>query len=647
MKKNILKTILFIVMILLIISCYVIISNANSITYYTGKSINISNQDQIEVLSAEVKIDTINSLVGTTTIIRNTSNKSRDETISIPVKDSIVETKIKTLKILVNGVEVKYQKTDDEKYTFNVKMKPNEAKKIIVVYQTENDLKKARVLKYDFEDLGIGNRTIKKAKVDIVLQEKDIPLVTKVYPGHYTLENNTISVEYYNFKVNSLTKEVMIEKETYDNLLYGRDIALTDIDKKVLSLVPEWEKNGLAINYATDIIKRTDDYKYFDLDSVIKRVTGIKVEMDKYGTENISQNSKAIVTYYVVKELAKDKNNKYVYTVLESTKYDNFYGRHSLLKDVILKNCTQNENLTLLGKTVCIDYVFTKNGEDLYVDKTTDSSNECNIVKELTKKDEFTIITAEVYSFAKVPETGAKIIFLGKDIQATDEEKVEYVNMINADMYIRTMLYDKEYQKSSLEGLDEGHDGYVGYNSKENLQIAKSFVNNDFIKYANYTETQYYNEVLKENTTDYALLHSEIPCVIQYIGYIKEKEGKKVVNYFWDGFYDYFDRGLATTDEVLKTSRAKELLSKNRAKNEKTKQDIETELNNLKIEKDDEEQVKEEVLNTTSQTEEISKNKNFIEIIKENLNTIIFISMGIIVFLIILCIIVLIVRRKR
>lgn len=121
-------------------------------------------------------------------------------------------------------------------------MKPNETKKILVVYQTENDLKKAKVLKYNFEDLGLGDKIIKKAKVDIILQEKDIPLVTKVYPSHYTFKDNIISIEYYNFKVNSITKDIIVEKETIDNLLYGREIELTDIDSKILNLLPEWEK---------------------------------------------------------------------------------------------------------------------------------------------------------------------------------------------------------------------------------------------------------------------------------------------------------------------------------------------------------------------------------------------------------------------
>lgn len=44
---------------------------------------------------------------------------------------------------------------------------------------------------------------------------------------------------------------------------------------------------------------------------------------------------------------------------------------------------------------------------------------------------------------------------------------------------------------------------------------------------------------------------------------------EKSYRLFWDGFYDYIDRGLATTDDVLQTSRAKQLLQANKSKNEK------------------------------------------------------------------------------
>lgn len=642
MKKNLLKTVILFLIVLIVISSFPMLCSANSVTYYNGNSINISNSNQIEILSTEVKIDTINSVIRTSTIIKNTSNKSRQETITLPIRNDIVETKIKTLKIVVNDVEVKYEKTDEKNYTFNIKMKPNETKKILVMYQTENDLKKAKVLKYNFEDLGLGDKIIKKAKVDIILQEKDIPLVTKVHPAHYTFKENIISIEYYNFKVNSITKNIIVEKETFDNLLYGRDVELTDVDKKILDVLPDWEKNGITINYNTDCVEFYNvgkEAKRIEINRVIKRLTGIEIVMDDNGKENISKNTKAITTYYIVKKLVNDNNNKYIdYFVSDNN--------NILVKDVILQNCTKSEELPLLGKMVCIDYVLTTNGEDLYVDKTTDASSECNIITELTKKDELTIITTNLYGLAKVPETGAKLVFLGKDIDATDEEKVEYVNMINADMYIRTMLYNGEYKKSQYEYSNDGYDGYVGYNGKDNLQIAKAFVKGDNnFKYTEYTEQQYYNEVLKENSSDYGLINSEIPCVIQYIGSVEQKDGKKVINYFWDGFYDFNNRGLATTSDVLQTDRAKQLLQVNKSKNEKIKQDIEKELSNLKIEKD--EVVNEEIPDLVSNQEETVQNKSYVEKIKENLNTIIFISMGIVVALIIVCMIILIIRRKN
>lgn len=72
------------------------------------------------------------------------------------------------------------------------------------------------------------------------MPSEDVPLVKNIYPQCYEFENDTIIAEYYNFNVNALTQDVIIEKETYKDLLYGRENSFSDNEIAIIKNAKNW-----------------------------------------------------------------------------------------------------------------------------------------------------------------------------------------------------------------------------------------------------------------------------------------------------------------------------------------------------------------------------------------------------------------------
>lgn len=78
---------------------------------------------------------------------------------------------------------------------------------------------------------------------------------------------------------------------------------------------------------------------------------------------------------------------------------------------------------------------------------------------------------------------GLKVIHINQDItgaeiEVTDEEKVEYVNMINPSLYVRVTIYDGDVIDRENSNNEEEYYPIktpTGYYGKENLAIAKSY----------------------------------------------------------------------------------------------------------------------------------------------------------------------------
>lgn len=236
--RKIISLILLIVIILCSRCCYA----SSSITYFSYESIKIENKD-IDILSYELTIDTKTSKIKNTILLKNTSNDEIKTNILLPLENKEISMTINNLKIKLNDVELEYTINNDGDYVVKTKIPANSGKKLEIEYFTDNDLQKAKIIKCNFDNL--KERTVNKLKVNIEIDEKNIPLVENIYPGHYTFNENTISIEYYDYVVNTLTREVIVQKETFNNMLYGREENLTDIERDIVN---NWYKQN-TINY--------------------------------------------------------------------------------------------------------------------------------------------------------------------------------------------------------------------------------------------------------------------------------------------------------------------------------------------------------------------------------------------------------------
>ena len=585
MKKIVIGILISIVVLLI---NYTNSIGASSTTYLYLDSIKIEDSN-IEMLSNEIYIDTTTSKIENTINLKNTSDKEIEMNLDIPLENEKLNISIKDLTIKLNGVQVEYVKDEKENYIIKTKISANSGKKINIEYYTENDLQKAKLIKCNFENL--KGKKVGKLKVDIKIDDKNIPLVEKIYPGHYTIKDNILSVEYYNYEVNTLTKDVIVKKETFNNLLYGREITLCDEEKDIIN---SWYSTG-DLNINKEEFESDYNKKY-----------------NSEGNENnqtINSIVKNIIDYSYIK---KGK-------IIGQYNYINYEPSEPLLYEMYEGNPNAEMKWDLKGKNICIDFVETEGDKELYVEKVTNIQNDTDspmplITTELVKETERNILQTKGVNTGYQGKRGAKIIFVGQGIEgeslnATEQEKISYINQINADMYIRVEIYDGNAIPNDLEWGNES--GWVGYYDNNNLEIAKTFIiEGPKIKRENwrgqYEKYQTYDEYVKNYKNDYCknvLIKldnedisnkCEIPTVVQFIGNRETKEGKYVVNYSYYGFYDNGGRGLITTNAALQTSQAKKMLASNKQKNNNTKSEIENEITNLLI-VDDEQKIQQSI----------------------------------------------------
>lgn len=625
------------IVIICIITILVLVINSYASNYYDGTSIDIKQMDNMEILLNEVTIDTTTSNVKNIFLIRNTSDTQIEQEVEIQLENNELATQIKDLSIVVNNLNAKYIKDENGIYKFTIKADPGAVKKIEIQYNTENNLKNARIIKYSLDSL--KGKLVKALKVDIIVEEEDIPLVKAIYPYNYTFENNTISVRYYNFTVNNLTKDIIIEKDTYSDLKYSREYELNEIEQFIVENSKEWITNGISIDYTKDI-----DSEYININKTISRLKGIEYNLENFNS--LEESCSAILDYIEVKQLYKDgKTSKYV-GGFGNEYYENI---RPLIKSYMYPDKYPNEDM-LVGKTICVEYLESEGDKDLYIQKNItgkdfDYDTDMSSALKDVKTSEWEILKAPI-SWEDI-YGAAKIIYIGMDIDgnridATEQEKIEYVNMMDTDMYIRIIIYDGNvmtkhvYQNSESE---EVISGIIAYYKDEDRGIARAFLDKDNV--SGYTDNieRYYTDCVKKFNNEDMANYCEVPAVARARFYRIQENGK----YFIESFYAGGVGTRKTLKSAMETSRAQTLIKQNREKNETTKNQIEQEIASVVIIDDIEEpEVVEEVQEegTLVTTEQF----NIREIFEKNRDVIV---LGTISGLIIICVCILIIKSQK
>lgn len=637
MKKRTFICIFLIIMLLVLFQNKVkAVGETNDSTYFYGEILKLKNYNGTEILLNEVDIDVGESNVENTTIIKNSTSENISTIASIKLEDEKIGIGIKNLDISINGKSQTDIKIISGNYVFNVEIPAGEAKKIVVKYQTNSNLENAKVIKYSLQ--GSRWKNINAFKINVKLPEEDIPLVKNIYPQCYKFEDSTITAEYYNFNVNVLTQDVIIEKETYKDLLYGRENSFSDNEIAIIKNAKDWINSGIYVDYNKYLTENSNYIK----DKNIKIVETEAVFKDLLKTsEDISTKNiiTSIMEYTLNRQLViNGENNVYTSSLYKFSSETDW--EYVLTKDYIIEN-SSNEVYSLKDKKICIDYVESEGDKILYVKKNVSGGLEENTQMETVETSEWNILrTKDSSNWSERPETGEKVIYVGvgitgEKLNATEEEKIEYVNMINPDLYIRKVIYDDNAKTTytyiitdnSGKQIQKTEEGYipimVGYYNEKQKEVAKQYITfKDEYTSENYYNDQYYsvttrlfsNETIKEKCL--------VPTIAQSVGFINQEDGKYIVEFFKFGK----SNGLGAIKEAIADNTAQNLVKINQIKNEEIKTNAENEINYAIIKND-----AEEVTNDNLQ----NKKKGFV-LTSQNIIVLSIIGISIIICLIVL-----------
>lgn len=597
MKKRTFICIFLIIMLLVLFQNKVkAVGETNDSTYFYGEILKLKNYNGTEILLNEVDIDAGESSVENTTIIKNSTSENISTIASIKLEDEKMGIGIKNLDISINGKSQTDIKIISGNYVFNVEIPAGEAKKIVVKYQTNSNLENAKVIKYSLQ--GSRWKNINAFKINVKLPEEDIPLVKNIYPQCYKFEDSTITAEYYNFNVNVLTQDVIIEKETYKDLLYGRENSFSDNEIAIIKNAKDWINSGIYVDYNKYITENSNyikdkNIKIVETEAVFKDLLKIN---ENISTKNVIES---IMEYALNRQLVTNgENNIYTSSIYNFSNENEW--EYPLTKDYIIEN-SSNEVYSLKDKKICIDYVESEGDKILYVKKNVSGGLEENMQMETVKTSEWNILrTKNSSNWSGRPETGEKIIHVGvgitgEKLNATEEEKIEYVNMINPDLYIRKVIYDDNAKTTytyittdnSGKQIQKTEEGYipimVGYYNEKQKEVAKQYITfKDEHTPENYYNDQYYsvttrlfsNETIKEKCL--------VPTIAQSVGFINQEDGKYIVEFFKFGK----SNGLGAIKEAIADNTAQNLVKINQIKNEEIKTNAENEINYAIIKND-------------------------------------------------------------
>jgi len=643
---------------------------SSSATVFIGEPIILDSYENIEITYNNVEINEETSQIKNTQIYTNLSDKVITRKASIKLEDTYSNLTINSLKILVNDLEIKEITKSGDNYIFYFQIQPNEGKKIEISYITDSNLQDTKIIKYTMDKL--KGKNIKLFDIKIILSKYDIPLVQKIWPGAYEFEGNNVSTEYVDFTVNNLTSTVIMQKDTYRNIKYGEySDNLSDIDEYILEHYKEFiDGNVPTIPYksysnSTDIITKwmnRKEYKY-------------------WAGDRINEALKTVIDYVLVTKA--NSENKIYYTNeygdLSTTLYfhcsDNYclakYINTLYTKDYIYG---QYNEKSAVGKMVAINYYETEEGKDLYVNK--DINNSKHAVEGakfvLTKRDEHSILRTQVSGGAGLSNynEGIRRVFVNSDIDGnkidiTEEEIIDFVNMMNIDLYLRFVVHDIVAKPSSIfENV------ICAYYTNDTKEIADSYANvqpqikyyKDLIEdhrknignieyFGEYTEERFsedkerfegYIEEIKKSIKKFdneiVVKYSKVPTLAHCVATCRYENEKYLIDF--NGTGD--ESGLGYIYGATECDTAKKLLAMNKDNNDTKRNQIVTKINSLKITEDTEEyipKVKDENIEETKDNTVIGLDRQDIIILSS--------IFGTIILLIIILIIILIKNKRR
>ena len=642
--KKMIKYILFFLFMLLIFTAKETRASTGS-TVFIGEPIVLDNYEDVEITLNEVEINEETSEVKNIHLFTNLSDTTITRKASIKLEDSFSKFTINSLKIVVNGCEIKEISKEGDNYNFSFQIPPNEGKKIEITYKTDNDLQNAKIIKYTMDS--IKGRKIKLYKINVILSKYDIPLVQKIWPGAYKFENNVVSTEYFDFTVNNLTSSFIIQKETYKNLKYGDDSEKLNEEegyshKYIINHAKEIIDNGFEIFYEDSNPNMVDRYKtWINLTKKEKHyITNAAESIYEYTLALLLENKGKI---YYSNEYSNEKESN-----ISMATFPDYCLTSQILRKLD-KDCYLNTDwydYNLYGKKVAINYFETEGNKKLYVKLNVTGGIEDDGDYQLISKNEWSILRANTFGNRTL---GCQYIYVNSDIDGnkldiTEKEIIDFVNMMNIDLYVRVLIYDVKTENDFIKAgfyVDDAKEIASKYlNVDENIKEVEGWIKEidqdagrsqysidgrkvTFEEWKEYYLKDYKQRIeeiknsYRKFDNEIVAQNSKIPTVAHCLGYCLYDKEKYVVDFYTftnrDKFEDIYK---ATECEV-----AKKMLETNEANNEAKRDEIISKIANTKITTDFAE-YKNNIENS-SKVENISNVENSITENDSNIKTLI------------------------
>ncbi len=636
MKKIVISVMLLLTMLLICGNSYA----SSGSTVFIGEPIILDDYTDIEISYNKIDINEDTSEIKNEHIFTNTSDKTITRKATIKLEDSYSKLTINSLKIIVNGLEISKVDKDGDNYSFYFQILPNEGKKIDVSYKTDSNLQDAKIIKYTMDKL--KGKEVKLFQLNIIMNKYDIPLVEKIWPGAYDFNNNTVSVEYFNFNVNNLTSKIIMQKETYKSAKYGENAEVyNERDLYIIENAKDLIDNGV-------VIKGNGGTRGQEVYSN----SGKKLDYENRLDGNYNGIAKTIYYYIYGIQLIKE-NKQYLDNGNEEKMSDlNWlidYSSQCCLTNYILSNGDAEGIVTYIdgdrcyrtpGKKVAINYYETEQNKTLYIYKNLDNSgHQVEARNDYVIRSEWDILRtnedANVYKYDYQP------IFVNSDIDGnkidiTEKEILDFVNMINVDVYLRNVIYDKRNEDDYITA------GYYNDKDKEILDfytdrtITIKEYEKSLAEATNETERERYQEWLEREKAHFkyrkfdnedVVNYSKVVTIANCVAQLGQENGKYTIHTSGNCENIY----AATECEA-----AKNIKQKNAENNEAIKNEIVRKINSTIITPD-----------TKEDEIKVSEVKNDIENKDEDSKYVpLYVMIILLVVFIIILIILIILRRK-
>ena len=320
------------------------------------------------------------------------------------------------------------------------------------------------------------------------------------------------------------------------------------------------------------------------------------------------------------------------------------------------------------GKVVAINYYETEEGKILHVYKNLqntveptelgyDVRDEYSILRTVNRKNWYNLLY----------ERGYKRVFVNSDIDGnkidiTEEEIIQFVNMMNVDLYLRLVLYDPSDQYKAVETgyyTEEGKEialNYISYENKikdieERIERSRERIQegSDNAEHEmNYiSDLEYELDRIKHSyrkfNNETVVNNSKVPTLAHCVGYCYYEDGEYYVKFMLPMFPDGFNDIYAATE----CEAAKKMLASNKGNNDSIKESIVSKINNTRITRDLQEYVKpKEIVEEVVESKEKNENE-LIELIKNDSRYLILFTMILLLIILIIILTIFKIRRKK